>query len=152
MKNIDFVLISHAADLRSFLFCNIHKRSLYNIRFPDVPSPPVLVEIHNIGPHSAMLSWSEGFHGGSDQTVYYEISSDNTTWTTVPMDAIGTSETQIIRNTTVSNLKEATVYYIRLYSINSLGRSEMSDISNLTTTGNAFTDQTSSIYQHRNHI
>jgi len=102
-----------------------------------MPSPPVLVEIKNIGPHSATISWSEGFHGGSDQTVYYEISSDNTytTWTPVRMDTIGISETISIRNTTVNNLIEETIYYIRLYSTNSLGRSEMTDISTFTTTG-----------------
>ena len=81
------------------------------------------------------ISWSEGFHGGSDQTVYYEISSDKTTWTTVPMDTIDISETAQIRNTVVSNLIETTIYYIRLYSKNIHGRSEMSDLSNFTTTG-----------------
>jgi len=102
-----------------------------------VPSPPVLVEIKNVGSHSATLSWSEGFHGGSDQTVYYEISSDDTytTLTTVQMNTIAISETISIRNTTVSNLVEDTFYYIRLYSTNSLGRSEMTDISTFTTTG-----------------
>jgi len=102
-----------------------------------MPSPPVLVEIKNIGPHSATLLWSEGFHGGSDQTVYYEISSDNTytTWTPVRMDTIGISETISIRNTTVNNLMAETIYSIRLYSTNRLGRSEMTDISTFTTTG-----------------
>jgi len=102
-----------------------------------VPDPPVFVEIKNIGDHSATISWSEGFHGGSDQTVYYEISSENTftTWTPFRMDTIGISETISIRNTTVNNLMEETTYYIRLYSTNSLGRSEMTDISTFTTTG-----------------
>jgi len=102
-----------------------------------VPDPPVLAEIKSIGPHSATISWSEGFHGGSDQTVYYEISSDNTytTWTSVRMDTIGTSETISIRSTAVNNLVEETIYNIRLYSTNSLGRSEMTDISTFTTTG-----------------
>jgi len=102
-----------------------------------MPSPPVVVEIKNIGPHSATISWSEGFHGGSDQTVYYEISSDNTytTWTPVRMDTIAISETISIRNTTVNNLIEATIYYIRLHSTNSLGMSKRTDISTFTTTG-----------------
>ena len=103
----------------------------------DVPSPPVLVEIKSIGPHAATISWSEGFHGGFDQTVYYEISSDNTytTWTPVQIDTIRISKTISIRNTTVNNITEETIYYIRLYSTNSLGRSEMTDISTFTTTG-----------------
>ena len=100
-----------------------------------MPDPPVLVEIKSIGPHSATISWSEGFHGGSDQTVYYEISSDNTTWTPVRMDTIGISETISIRNTTVKNMMEESIYYIRLYSTNNLGKSELTDITTFTTTG-----------------
>jgi len=115
---------------------NIIKCVLNSLRISDVPSPPVLVEIKHIGPHSATVSWSEGFHGGFDQTVYYEMSSDMyTTVTPVRMDTIGISETTSIRNTTVNNLVEETIYYIRLYSTNSLGRSEMTDTSTFTTTG-----------------
>ena len=115
---------------------NIIKCLLNSLRISDAPSPPVLVAIKNIGPHSATISWSEGFHGGSDQTVYYEISTDNTytTWTPVRMHTIGTSETISIRKTTVNNLMEETIYFIRLYSTNSLGRSEMTDLSTFTTT------------------
>ena len=51
------------------------------------------------------------------------------------MDTIEISETQYIRNTAVSNLVEETIYYIRLYSTNSQGRSEMTEISNFTTKG-----------------
>jgi len=101
-----------------------------------VPSPPVLVAIHNIGPQSATISWSAGFHGGSDQTVYYEISTDITTWRTFSIRTIGLSETKMIQNTAVNNLIETTLYYIRLYSTNRRGRSEMTDTSNFTTTGN----------------
>jgi len=54
------------------------------------------------------------------------------------MDTIGISETISIRNTTVNNLMEETIYYIRLYSTNSIGRSGMTDIRTFTTTGIAF--------------
>ena len=115
---------------------NIIKCVLNSLRISDVPSPPVLVEIKHIGPHSATVSWSEGFHGGFDQTVYYEMSSDMyTTVTPVRMDTIGISETISIRNTTVNNLKEETIYYIRLYSTNIFGRSKMTGINIFTITG-----------------
>jgi len=110
------------------MYCQNHDQVFtYSLRISDVPSPPVLVEIHNIGPHSVTISWSEGFHGGSDQTVYYEISSDNTTWMIFPMGTIGISETKTIRNAAVNNLMGTTIYYIRLYSTNSHGRSEMTE-------------------------
>jgi len=116
---------------------NIINYFINSLRILDIPRPPSIIDIQNIGPHSATILWSEGFHGGSDQTIYYEISSDflYRTWITVLMDTIEISETQYIRNTTVSNLVEETIYYIRLYSTNSQGRSEMTEISNFTTKG-----------------
>ena len=105
------------------------------LRISDIPSPPVITGIHNIGPHSATISWSDGFHGGFDQTVYYEIRTDSTNWTESPKETIAIYDTRYIRNTTVNNLMESTIYYIRLYSTNERGMSEMTDISNFTTPG-----------------
>ena len=133
-NHIDYLRLNNLLNAKLNRVINITKYVQQSkVCISDVPSPPVIIEIHNIGPYSVTISWSEGFHGGSDQTVYYEIRTDNTDWAVSPMETIETSDTSYIRNTTINNLIERTTYYIRLYSKNSRGKSNITVVSKFTT-------------------
>ena len=103
--------MSNVLQLRTSSYHSTHvaKYELTKARVSVVPKTPVIIDIHIIGRHSATISWSEGFHGGSDQTFYYEINCEYTIWTCVLMDTIGTPEKRSFRKTSVNNLMEDTI-------------------------------------------
>jgi len=74
------------------------------------------------------VSWIEGFHGGFDQTIHIEISSDTSGWIEMSSEPLFVQESPAARNTTITGLLTGTLYYVRLFASNERGNSEMSKV------------------------
>ena len=74
------------------------------------------------------MSWIEGFHGGFDQTIHIEISSDTSGWIEMSSEPLFVQESPAARNTTITGLLTGTLYYVRLFASNERGNSEMSKV------------------------
>ena len=78
--------------------------------------------------------WREGVHGGYDQTIHFQTSSNNQVWTERNTFTVSANEPTVLRNTTINDLASSGLY-LRLFASNALGISEMSDIWNITLPG-----------------
>jgi len=96
------------------------------------PSKPVIIAIEEKGHDAATVFWNEGFHGGFNQSVFIEISSDRSNVSTKLQD-LSTGDIPTTRNSTVNGLEGATTYYVRLFATNLHGVSGMSGVWNFTT-------------------
>jgi len=104
-------------------------------RITGPPGTPTLTGISSISHTSAVVSWVEGFHGGFDQTVTIQISSDKTKWVDRLKEIRSHLENMVPRHTTITGLLDGTTYYVRMFASNELGDSKMSEVWNFTTQG-----------------
>jgi len=79
----------------------------------------------------------EGFHGGFNQTIHFEMQFGNSSWTEHKQYSIliSTQEEQAHRNTTITGLKLGTTFHVRLFASNVRGISGLSKVWNFTTKG-----------------
>jgi len=101
------------------------------------PIKPTIIRIDGKGHDSATVFWSEGFHGGFNQSIYIEIITDSSNVSKL-LQHLSTRDTPTTRNSTIIGLEGATTYYVRLFANNERGVSEMSDVWNFTTAGKRF--------------
>ncbi|WAR06630.1 NECT2-like protein [Mya arenaria] len=109
---------------------------IYTCRVDNGPSSqPAVVSITYVQETTALLTWTRGFHGGSNQTVKIETSRDRTSWTTTLSLPQGTLEDTLPVNTTITELAPGTLYYLRMFSVNEDGTSSKTGLLNFTTKG-----------------
>ena len=92
------------------------------------PNSPMIKHIAIINYDSAVVSWIEGFHGGFDQTIHVEISSETSGWIEMSSEPLFVQEGPAARNTTITGLLTGTLYHVRLFASNERGNSEMSKV------------------------
>ncbi|XP_052783304.1 uncharacterized protein LOC128219529 isoform X3 [Mya arenaria] len=97
------------------------------------PSPPHIISITYVTKSSALITWTRGFHGGFDQTVKVETSRDGTSWTPTLSLPQGTLEDTSPVNTTIDELLPASLYYLRMFSVNAGGESSKTRLFEFTT-------------------
>ncbi|XP_055679736.1 cell adhesion molecule Dscam2 isoform X1 [Lutzomyia longipalpis] len=96
----------------------------------EVPEPPKNLRINAQQSRSLQLSWSTPFAGNSpieEFHVQYKFIAD--TWQTSERITVSGSQTVI----TISNLKPAKTYHIRMAAENKLGASDFSEVVQVTT-------------------
>lgn len=99
------------------LFCN-----------SDSPEPPKNVFVVSYST-SLAVKWKPGFNGGFKQKFYIEYSTEKTKWKVVgPIDhTILNIEEEFAY--TLTNLRPATQYFIRMFSENKIGQSNKTNIT-----------------------
>jgi len=86
------------------------------------------------GHSSVLISWIEGFHGGYDQDIHVQTSSNKQEWTERNTISVSAKTPTILKNTTITDIA-STSLYLRLFASNDWGVSKMSDIWNITLQG-----------------
>ncbi|XP_068677575.1 receptor-type tyrosine-protein phosphatase delta-like isoform X2 [Montipora foliosa] len=100
------------------------------------PDPPH-VRIISTTSRTLAISWTAGFNGNSEITSYIvKISEDNQTFSDVNCQGLSNSTCVVSGNSTnatLEGLHPATMYYLKVFAINSIGQSDASSVVNATT-------------------
>ncbi|XP_068728210.1 receptor-type tyrosine-protein phosphatase delta-like [Montipora capricornis] len=100
------------------------------------PDPPH-VRIISTTSRTLAISWTAGFNGNSEITSYIvKISEDNQTFSDVNCQGLSNSACVVSGNSTnatLEGLHPATMYYLKVFAINSIGQSDASSVVNATT-------------------
>ncbi|XP_052819322.1 synaptogenesis protein syg-2-like isoform X2 [Mya arenaria] len=119
---------------------NIGSQNLTVILKPKGPPfAPTIISMTNIQQTSAVLTWTRGFHGGFSQTVYVEISVDRQRWDVKFETYEGKLENKTKVNTILQQLQPGTLYFIRMFAENEMGKSGWTRTFNITTTMTVYT-------------
>ena len=92
-------------------------------------------DINNVSFTVAVVSWEEGFHGGYDQIIHFEVRSNNNAWVELTSVRVAKTESKYLRTTTLRDLLQGTTYYMRLFASNERGPSGKTEVWNFTTKG-----------------
>jgi len=98
------------------------------------PGAPTILGISDVDKGTITLIWHEGSHGGYDQIVHFQTSSNDLVWTVKMTITVFANEPTVLRNTTITDLAGSNVY-LRLFASNFLGISETSAVWNTTIQG-----------------
>lgn len=102
------------------------------------PNPPHNLLISNTASRTLTVSWSAGFNGNSEITLYkVNITQDNITLEDVSCQGsfIDSSCTVpgVVTSVTLKDLHPFTTYYLRVLAVNIIGQSEASEVVKATT-------------------
>ncbi|XP_052806548.1 synaptogenesis protein syg-2-like [Mya arenaria] len=116
-----------------FVRNSIGSRSLSLILIPEGPPGRLkIISINNVQQTSVVVTWTRGFHGGFNQSVYVEVSVDSHRWEVKLILNEGKNEDKNEVNTPLQQLQPGTLYYIRMHAENNRGKSGYTRIFNVT--------------------
>ena len=98
------------------------------------PGAPTIIGMKDVGQDTIVLSWVEGFHGGYDQQIYFQTSTNNQVWTDRSTITLSLNNHTVPRNTTITELTSVR-FYLRMFASNVWGVSSMSEVWNITLEG-----------------
>jgi len=110
---------------------------LYSYLHEGPPNAPTIIGMQEVGQSTFIISWIEGFHGGYDQDIHTQISSNGQVWTERNTIFVSAKTPTTLRNTTITDIA-GTNLFLRLFASNEWGVSKMSDIWNITRQGICF--------------
>lgn len=98
------------------------------------PGAPTIIGINLVDTRAIILLWRAGLHGGLDQLIHFQTSSNNQVWTEKTTVTVLANEPSSLQNITITDLV-GTQLYLRMFASNAWGISDMSEIWNITLQG-----------------